>query len=297
MLAYFTCRAILVHHKGIVMTPKLAIADFTFPKLEWEQALRLARDLDMTAVDLGLFVGRSHLRPEDVFADPPKAAARVSAALRSHQLEIADVFGQAALVAEEKAVNHPDASERKKATEFFWRLLEFSARCNSKHLTILPGVHFEVESYEDSLKRGAQELAWRVEAASKLGIVLGIEPHIGSIVPTPVQTRRLIELVPGLTLTLDYCHFTLQGIPDEEVEPLLNFTSHFHARGACKGKLQASSKENTIDFPRVLRAMRKAGYDGYVALEYVWTEWMRCNEVDNLSETILLRDLLRSAGL
>jgi sugar phosphate isomerase/epimerase len=279
------------------MSLKLAIADFSFPKLEWEKALRLARDLDIAAVDLGLFVGRSHLRPEELFSDPSKAAARVSAALRSHQLEVADVFGQPALVAEEKAVNHPDANERKKAAEFLWRILEFSARCNAKHLTILPGVHFGEESYEDSLKRAAQELAWRVEAASKMGIVLGVEPHIGSIVPTPAQARRLIELVPGLTLTLDCCHFTLQGIPDEEIEPLLEFASHVHARGACKGKLQASVKENTIDFPRVLRAMRKAGYDGYVALEYVWTEWMRCNEVDNLSETILLRDLLRSAAL
>ena len=133
------------------MPPKLAIADFTFPKLEWEQALRLARDLGIGAVDIGLFAGRSHLRPEELFADLPGSAARVSVALRSHELEIADVFGQAALSAEEKAVNHPAASEQKSATEFFERILEFSARCNATHLTILPGVHFEEESYEDSL--------------------------------------------------------------------------------------------------------------------------------------------------
>lgn len=274
------------------MPPKLAIADFTFPKLEWEQALRLARDLDIRAVDLGLFTGRSHLRPEELFGDLPGSAARVSAAIRSHQLEIADVFGQAALVAEDKAVNHPEAGERRSASEFFWQILDFSARCNARHLSLLPGVHFEEESYEDSLQRSVEELSWRVEAASKIGIVMGIEPHIGSIVPTPALTRRLINRVPGLTLTLDYTHFTLQGIPDEEIEPLLVFASHFHARGACKGKLQASLRENTIDFPRVLRAMKTVGYAGYVALEYVWTEWMRCNEVDNLSETILLRDLL-----
>ena len=129
-----------------------------------------------------------------------------------------------------------------------------------------------------------------------MGIVVGIEPHIGSIVSTPALARRLLDLVPGLTLTLDYAHFTLQGIPDDEIEPLLAFASHFHARGACEGKLQASLKENTIDFPRVLRAMKRTGYKGFVVLEYVWTEWMRCNEVDNLSETILLRDQLLAAG-
>ena len=75
---------------------------------------------------------------------------------------------------------------------------------------------------------------------------------------------------------------------------MLSYASHFHARGACRGKLQASLKENTIDYGRVLRAMKGVSYSGFVVLEYVWVDWMGCNEVDNLSETILLRDLLCS---
>ena len=39
--------------------------------------------------------------------------------------------------------------------------------------------------------------------------------------------------------------------------------------------------------------MREADYQGYVAVEYVWVDWELCNEVDNLSETILMRDFLR----
>jgi hypothetical protein len=29
-------------------------------------------------------------------------------------------------------------------------------------------------------------------------------------------------------------------------------------------------------------------------VEYVWIDWERCNECDNLSETILFRDYLRT---
>ena len=279
------------------MTLKLAISDYTFPKLAWEQALRLARDIGMEAIDIGLFTGRSHLLPEELLSHPSEAAARVVTAVRAHELEIADVFGQPGTTFVEAAPNHPEPGERKKAAEFYWRLLEFTARCNARHMSLLPGVHFEQESYEDSLHRCAEELAWRVEAASKLSIIFAVELHLGSIAPTPAQARRLLEMVPGLTLTLDYTHFTYQGIPDPEIEPLLRSTSHFHVRGACKGKLQASFKENTIDYTRILRAMKDADYSGYVVLEYVWTEWMRCNEVDNLSETILLRDLLQSTSL
>jgi sugar phosphate isomerase/epimerase len=279
------------------MPVKFAIADFTFPKLEWEQSLRLGHELGINAVDIGIFAGRSHLRPEDLFENMPAAATRITTTVNSIGMDIADMFGQAALSAEEKAVNSPEASERQHAVEFFWRMLELTARCNARHMTILPGVHFPSESNEDSLKRCFDELAWRVETAQQMGIVLAVEAHIGSVAPTPALARRMAETVPGLTLTLDYTHFTLQGMPDDEVEPLLAFASHFHVRGGCKGKLQASVKENTIDYPRILRAMKRVGYQGYLGLEYVWAEWMRCNEVDNLSETILMRDLLKSANV
>jgi sugar phosphate isomerase/epimerase len=275
---------------------KLAVADYTFPRLKWEQALRLARDIEMEAVDVGLFAGRSHLRPEDLLSHPAAAAARVTQTLREHELRIADIFGQPGTRFEEKALNHPDSAQRQSAAEFYWRLLEFAARCNAQHLSLLPGIHFEHESYEDSLKRCVEELAWRLEAAAKLGVVFAVEFHVGSIAPTPVQAKRLLELVPGLTLTLDYTHFTFQGIPDDDIQPLLVWASHFHARGACAGKLQASSQENTIDYPRIVQAMKERAYPGYFVLEYVWTEWMRCNEVDNLTETIWLRDLFRSVN-
>ena len=49
-------------------------------------------------------------------------------------------------------------------------------------------------------------------------------------------SRRALDLVwttsPGLTLTLDYTHFTRLGLPDADVEPLLKVASHFHVRGA-----------------------------------------------------------------
>jgi sugar phosphate isomerase/epimerase len=273
---------------------KLAACDYTFPKLHWEQTLRFARELGVEAVDVALFAGRSHLDIHEVFADVPRAARRVTEALNANGLRISDAFGQPGKVFEELAVNHPEASVRHAAAEFFYRLLEFTLRCNGGHISLLPGVHFQTESEEDSRRRSADELAWRVEAAARVGVTLGVEPHLGSIIPTPLTATLLLEMTPGLTLTLDYGHFTYQGIPDAAVEPLLTRTSHFHARGACAGKLQATMAENTIDFDGVLRAMQKVNYRGFVVLEYVWTEWMDLNRVDNLSETIILRDRLRA---
>jgi sugar phosphate isomerase/epimerase len=278
------------------MTIKLALPDYAFPKLRWDQALRLISDLGVKAVDIGLFANRSHLRPEEMLRDPTKAAAHASSMLREHDLEVADVFGQPGTAFEEKAVNSPDAKERHAACDFFWRVLEFAARCNAKHVTFLPGVHFQEEEYESSLRRSAEELSWRVDAAARMGITMSVEPHIGSIISTPSLVRTLINRVPKLTLTLDYTHFTLQGIVDQEIEPLLTTASHFHARCACRDKLQCSFNENTIDYPRIVARMKEIGYSGYVVVEYVWTEFMHCNDVDILTETIQLRELITASG-
>jgi sugar phosphate isomerase/epimerase len=121
-----------------------------------------------------------------------------------------------------------------------------------------------------------------------------VEAHVGSLAPNPSEAERMVRGVRGLTLTLDYTHFTRSGLPDSVIEPLVEHASHFHARCARKGRLQASFKQNTIDYARVLRAMQRANYKGYVGVEYVWIDWEYCNEVDNLSETIQLREFLRS---
>lgn len=274
---------------------KISTCDFTFPKLEWEKTIRLGHDLGAEAIDISLFKDRSHLDTSAVLTQPQEWAARVMKVLHANGVGISDVFGQAGTAAEENALNHRDVGARSRASEFFRRILDFSVACGSPHLSLLPGVHLAQETQEDSLKRAASELAWRVEAARKAGVVLGVEPHLGSVTPTPALAALLVEMCPGLTLTLDYTHFTYEGIPDSEIEPLVQHASHFHARGACKGKMQAAMKENVVDYARVLQKMKKTGYNGFIALEYVWTDWMRCNEVDNLSETIILRDLLQSA--
>ena len=124
---------------------------------------------------------------------------------------------------------------------------------------------------------------------------VSVEPHVGSIVEKPDEVLALIKELPSLRLTLDYGHFANQGLDVKAVELLLPFANHVHARGGCAGKIQTVAAENTIDFPRMVKALRKQSYAGWICLEYVWMDKWDCNRVDNLSETVLLRDVLRSA--
>jgi sugar phosphate isomerase/epimerase len=160
---------------------------------------------------------------------------------------------------------------------------------------MVPGLDWPHESHEESLTRAARELGLRADAARTAGVRFSIEPHVGSVCGTPEDVARLVELAPGLELTLDYTHYVSQGFSEAEIEPLLRHARHVHARGGAPGRVQCALKDSTIDYGRLVDALCASGYDGALALEYVWIDWERCNECDNISETLLLRDRLRAA--
>jgi sugar phosphate isomerase/epimerase len=275
------------------MKLKLACADYTFPLLPHDDVLTLIAMLGIRDVDIGLFEHRSHLQPSDQFENVTRSAKALKKRLDSKGLNLADVFLQVDDDGMSYAINHPDASRRKRARDWYERTLDYAAACGAKHVTISPGVFFSNQPRTDSRARGCDELSWRIERAGACKIIMGAEPHIRSIASRPKSALRLISKVPGLTFSLDYGHFTCVGVPDAEVEPLIPHASHFHVRGARRGRLQATFQDNTIDFAQIVKVMKSVGYKGFLALEYVWVDWEGCNRADNLSETIRFRDFLR----
>jgi len=97
-------------------------------------------------------------------------------------------------------------------------------------------------------------------------------------------------------VTLDYGHFNVQGIPDREVEPLLDHARHFHMRGGAPGLVQTRFADNVTDFGRVLDRMAQIGYDGWVEIEYVHDSRPGCSDCDNIQEVGHFRDFVRTHG-
>jgi sugar phosphate isomerase/epimerase len=273
---------------------KLACADFTWPLLAHERVLDLIRLLDIDGLDLGIFAERSHIRPEMVRGDIPMWSGILKERIARAGLELADFFFQASPSFEPLAINNPDPAPRDEARAMFDDMLEMAHRLESPGMTILPGARFGDENWDASIRRSSEELKWRLDAAAKRGLALSVEGHLGSNVDTPEKLARLVEMTPGLKLTLDYTHYTSVGFADAEIEPLLAHARHFHCRGAAPGRLQTPFSENTIDYARVIGRLREIGYAGYFAIEYVWIDWQDCNRTENVCETILFRDLARA---
>jgi sugar phosphate isomerase/epimerase len=275
---------------------RLSCADDTFRLLRPHRAaLELVAALGVEAVDIFLAGNRSILRPEDVRGDVAGAAAQISREVREAGLVVSDVFVIPWTDLETMAPNSPDPGQRQASRALFLDMLELASRLGAPGITTLPGIQWPGEGDEDSMRRACEELGWRVERARSEGLRFSVEPHVGSIVPTPALARRLVEQTDGLGITLDYSHFVRQGLAEEDADALIPFTRHVHVRGATPERIQASVKDNTIDFERMLGALEAGAYDGYLTLEYVWLQWEHCHECDNLAETILLRDRLLAA--
>ena len=272
----------------------LACADYTFPLLDHDAALSLISALGVRAVDIGFMGDRSHVRPEVALVDPAASAPELAERVARHGLAVSDVFLIPWTDFETCAPNHPDEAERRRARELFERTLAFAARLGAPGVTMLPGIEWPDDDAATSLRRAADELTWRASVAGDAGLRLSVEPHIGSVIESPDRAAELAELATGVTLTLDPSHFVWAGHSQAAWQDLVAVTGHVHLRGADDGRVQAPMSANTIDFRALVDALEDAGYDAALTLEYVYTDWERCNECDTVSETVQLRDELNA---
>jgi sugar phosphate isomerase/epimerase len=271
---------------------KLGCADFTWPLMDHVAVLEHIKRLAFAGVDLGLFGNRSHLRPEVIRQDVPMWAGRIGERLDRIGLGVADVFLVPWTDIKRMAANNPDAGERADGRALFEDILEFARRVGAPGMTMNSGAVFEDESPSESMRRSAEELRRRVDLAGALGIEIRIEGAVGTNTDAPAKALELVDLVPGLKLTVDYCHFVYQGMAEAEIEPLLEHAGHVQCRGAAPGRMQVPFEENTIDYGRMIERLRARGYDAYFSMEYVWMDLWDCNRTENTMETIRFRDFV-----
>lgn len=274
---------------------RLSCADYTWPLLPHTSSLDLIRALGCRAVDIGFMSLRSHVRPELVHGSVATWAGAVGERVESRGLTVADVFAIPYTDFETMSLNNPDGVQQQRSHEFFTDALEFAKLLRSPGVTTLPGVLFDGDTFDVALQRSAAGLRLRVDLAQACGLALSVEPHTGSLIDTPDKTLQLLDAVPGLQLTLDYAHYVYAGVGQDEIDPLLPQARHLQCRPGRPGGLQVRVEEDAIDWTRIVAMQQQRGYAGWFALEYTWQDWLDCNRVDTVGESVLLRDLLLAA--
>ena len=270
---------------------RLSCPDFAFPALELEGRLELIRLLGFEQVDLELVV------PLPPAAPDPAVVERMRAAVAASGLRVADLFfvvGGDDFAA--SSINHADAALRAAHRLAFAGAARAARELGAPGLTVLPGVPDHADP-EAGWERCAEELRWRVATAEQEGVQVRIEAHIGSLVSTPELAARIVAEVPGLALSLDPTHFTMQAIRPERIAPLAPLAGHVHVRASRPGDLQVAWEHDEGDLPGLLAALDAAGYDGPICVEYVPMAKWNCDRMDILGATAATRAALLSGEL
>lgn len=112
-----------------------------------------------------------------------------------------------------------------------------------------------------------------VRYGEQRGVVIAVEPHVGSMLDTPARVLELLRAIgsPFLKLNFDISHFNVMGIPiAESVAALAPHSIHTHVkdeRGVVPNYEFLIPGEGQFDYVAYLHAMRAHGYTGYITAE------------------------------
>lgn len=271
---------------------KISVPTWSFPALTRAETAAFARATGFDGIAVGLLY-ESALDKVAILANPEAVAEEVL----SDGLAIADyyhIFGEDLA---DRAISDASAFDQNVAD--LDAVIRFCAAAKIPTAMLLPGVLAPGQSVDNAFETSANFLRHAVAAGHARGVQITVEPHVHSIIETPVAVLRLLDAVPGLKLALDHSHFVCLGYTQEAVEPLLPHAAHIHLRQARAGRLQERLPHGTINFRQLLSQLVELGYDGWLTPEPLHQEYIDSWNVDVVSEVIGLRDLIRNhtAGL
>lgn len=265
----------------------LSGAAWSFVGTSLRESRDIYRALSIDALDLlatpGLLLDSAR-----IIEDPEREAQEVSLL----QSSIANLIFLFASDFSQRALNHRDPQVRTRNARDFGAVAEFCRRSGIRSVTVVPGVEQEGWSHEKSLAMAAEALNELAAIAAARGVTLLFEAHVTSVLESPQETLRFLQNNPQLKLTLDYSHFVFSGYSQEAIDVLAPYAGHIHLRQATRGVLQARWDVGAIDFTRVVRKLVEVRYNGYLALEYEHDAWMGNDQVDVMTETIKMRNVV-----
>jgi len=289
------------HEEYLTMSIELGVPSWSFGTqhlkghLPLEGAAQIARALGFK----NTAIGWAHVDWPAVRADPQKAGDHVRRIMEPLELAIDDSFIWFRNRYLEELDNElqctitvPDARMRDDNFDMFKSFVAFCRAIDCPGITVSAGVTHDGQDFEDAYAISRNELRRMVDHAGSNDVEVRPEPHGESTMGTLALCRRMLDDVPGLKISLDYSHFMPQGHSHEEVDELIPWAGHVHARQANRERLQCRQEDGILDFGHIIAALKAQGYTGNVALEYVCVDYRGCYDVDVITETLKLKQEL-----
>jgi len=239
---------------------KLAFSAWAMRDLPIERQVEINASLGYTGIELVSQAGAA--------IDPARmdaaARGRVRDAIERGGLTLTAIAGHGNLI-------EPDAAKRAAHEAHVRASLDLAADLGAPAVVCMG--YGSPDRYE--IEKGPIAEAFKPLSAhaGRRGVVLALEPHVGQAIDLPEKCVEVVEMVgsPHFKLNFDNSHFDCMGRDLADYVPLLvPLSVHTHLkdqRGIWPEHEFLVPGEGTFDYPRYLRAMTDAGYQGFVTVE------------------------------
>jgi inosose dehydratase len=246
------------------MPMSFSYSTWGMPKVPIDVAVAHCAKLGFDGLELTVIPGWS----TDAATLSPADRRRIRDLYDRHNLELCGVTGNTPLLATDPAEHAANLAR-------YRSYLDLTAELQK------PGEHLAVSTTSSGKKGQWDEVKGRLvdtfgelaEYAHQRGVIVGMEPHVGSALHAPDQVLWLLEQIdsPGLRVHFDISHFNVQGMDMESViAQIAPHSVHTHIkdeRGVEPDYEFLVPGEGVCDYVRYLKAMEKAGYDGHITVE------------------------------
>jgi sugar phosphate isomerase/epimerase len=226
----------------------VACSTLCFGRYSLEHALRIIGELHFSKFDVALHEHGCQLKPSQVAADVPAAAARLR-------------YGPGLTpVAFSVDIDAPDEEE--------WHR-QFHAVCRLARITAVPLVTVRPASLEVPLEREVQRLGQLIRIGDSEGILVCAATLVGTHTQTPDLAIALCEKVPGLGLTLDPSHYTAGPHQGKNYDSVFPHVRHAQLRDTGRGpnQFQVRVGQGEVEYGRIASQLARYRYERSLTID------------------------------
>lgn len=162
----------------------------------------------------------------------------------------------------------PTAELQAAEVETVRKWLDIGQRLGASQMRIFGGAVPKGATEDQAVAWAVETLKRSADEAAKKGIILGVEDD-GGITTNADRTVEIVKKAgasPWIGINLDIGNFP--NDPYAQIEMCAPYATNVH----FKSEVHVEKKPQPADWPRVLKILGAAGYQGYLALEYELTE-------------------------
>jgi Sugar phosphate isomerases/epimerases len=207
---------------------------------------------------------------DDRLLDPKTITNEERARIKGVGLEIPSV---ATGVFWKYNLGSPDERERRTGLEYLRMGLELARDLDAKVLLVVPCVARPEVPYEDLYENSKRSLREAAKRAEELGVTIGVENVWNKFLYSPLEFRKFLDEVGSdyVKAYFDVGNVVAIGYHEHWTRLLKGRIAMVHVKdfdvnvGNIRGFRHVG--RGSIDWPKVLRLLKEAGYDGFLNVE------------------------------